>query len=108
MKIKDLKPSVGLIRLWIASIVVCFIFTTRDSFDGEMFFSSIFLSLFRFLAKLLVDIVSGVDGVGSLSINTIHLILGLSATLVYVITSATAYLIVMWVKEGFNKSKDGN
>ena len=108
MKIKVLKPSVGMMRLWIASIVVCFIFTIRESFDGELLFSSIFLNLFRFLAKLLVDIVSGVDGVGSLSINTIHLILGLSATLVYVITSATAYLMVMWVKEGFSKSKDGN
>lgn len=108
MKLKELKPSVGMMRLWIASIVVCFIFTIRDSFDGEKFFSSIFLNLFRLLAKLLVDIVSGVDGVGSLSIITIHLILGLSATLVYVITSALVYVLVIWVKEGFSKSKDGN
>ncbi len=108
LKFQDLKPSVGLMRLWIASIVICFIFTIRDNFDGEMIFSSIFLTLFRFLAKLLVDIVSGRDGVGSISINTIHLILGLSATLVYVITSALAYLMVMWVREGFSKSKDGN
>ena len=108
MKLKDLNPSIGVMRLWIASIVVCFIFTIRESFDGELLFSSIFLNLFRFLAKLLVDIVSGVDGVGSLSINTIHLILGLSATLVYVITTALAYVLVIWVKEGFSKSKDGN
>ena len=108
MKLKDLNPSIGVMRLWIASIVVCFIFTIRESFDGELLFSSIFLNLFRFFAKLLVDIVSGVDGVGSLSINTIHLILGLSATLVYVITTALAYVLVIWVKEGFSKSKDGN
>jgi len=31
-----------------------------------------------------------------------------SATITYVITTALAYLMVMWVKEGFSKSKDGN
>ena len=107
MKFQDLKPSVGLMRIWIVSIFICFILTMRDTFDGEMFFSSIFLTLFRFIAKLLVDVIRKGDGWEFFSINTMHLIHGLSATLVYVITSAIAYLMVMWIKEGFSNSKDG-
>ena len=95
MKFKDLKPSVGLMRLWIVSVVVIFIlnfnlFLPFTLVTWEEFWKDLGLSILWNLVKYFVE-------------ETI-----LVSTLVYVITSATAYLMVMWVKEGFSKSKDGN
>ena len=95
MKFKDLKPSVGLMRLWIVSVVVIFIlnfnlFLPFTLVTWEEFWKDLGLSILWNLVKYFVE-------------ETI-----LVSTLVYVITSAIAYLMVMWVKEGFSKSKDGN
>lgn len=109
MKLKDLKPSIGVMRLWIASIIIIFIITLDESFNGYTYFKSIFLELFTFINNLSpIDIFSPkwFENKNALFINNLYH--AVSATLVYVITSATAYLMVMWVKEGFSKSKDGN
>ena len=110
MKLKDLKPSIGVMRLWIASIIIIFIITLDESFYGYTYFKSIFLELFTFINNNLspIDILfpKWYENKNALLINKFfHAV---SATLVYVITSAIAYLMVMWVKEGFSKSKDGN
>ena len=109
MKINDLKPSVGLMRLWIASIIIIFIITLDESFNVYTYFKSIFLELFTFINNLSpIDILSPkwYENKNALLIN--NFFHAVSATFVYVITSAIAYLMVMWVKEGFSKSKDGN
>ena len=109
MNFKDLKPSVGLMRLWIASIIIIFIITLDESFYGYTYFKSIFLELFIFITNLNpIDIFfpKWYENKNALFINNFYH--AVSATLVYVITSAIAYLMVMWVKEGFSKSKVGN
>lgn len=117
MKIKDLKPSVGLMRLWIASIIIFFIITFSDDFSGSVFFkSSIILNLYNLILNFFWSLVDFINIFPENEWKTrgesyklvINFTVALSATLVYVITSATAYLMVMWVKEGFSKSKDGN
>ena len=113
MKIKDLKPSVGVMRLWIASIVIIFIISFSESFNGYYFFGYIFLDLFTFFNDFFIKLlnVKFIFPEKSKSIGwffTRDFLHGLSVTLVYIITSTTAYLMVMWVKEGFSKSKDGN
>ena len=42
MKINDLKPSVGIMRLWIVSIVIIFIITFDEFFNGYTYFKSFF------------------------------------------------------------------
>lgn len=109
MKLKELKPSVGMMRLWIASIIIIFIITLDKSFNGYTYFKSIFLELFTFINNLSpIDIFSPkwYENKNALFINNLYH--AFSATLVYVITSALAYLIMVWIKEGFSKSKDDN
>ena len=97
MKLKDLKPSVGLMRLWIVSVVVIFIlnfnlFLPFTLVTWEEFWKDLGLSILWNLVEYFIG-------------TNEHVLV---STLVYVITSAIAYLMVMWVKEGFSKSKDGN
>jgi hypothetical protein len=114
MKLKDLKPSVGLMRLWIASIIVFFIFTWDDSFDSAIFFGiDVIYSFFIYFFWLLVDLTNIFPekewkdrGDGYFLVR--DLILSVSATITYVITTALTYVLIIWVKEGFSKSKDGN
>ncbi len=109
MKIKDLKPSTGVMRLWIASNIIIFIITLDESFNGYTYFRSVFLELFTFIHNLSpIDIFSPkwYGNKNALFIN--NFFHAVSATLVYVITSALAYLIVTWIREGFSKSKDSN
>ena len=114
MNFKDLKPGVGLLRLWISSIIVFFIFTWDDSFDSAIFFGidviySFFINLFWsivYLTNIFPEKEWKDRGDGYLLVR--DMIVNVSATITYVITSAIAYLMVMWVKEGFSKSKDGN
>jgi hypothetical protein len=113
MKIKVLKPSVGMMRLWIASIVIVFIITLDESFNAYSYFNYIFLELFSFINKIIFQFIELLFPKYNVTFNKwddliIRFFHAFSATLVYVITSAIAYLMVMWVKEGFSKSKDGN
>jgi hypothetical protein len=112
LKIKDLKPNIGVMRLWIASIIIFFIFTFDDSFDSAIFFS--FNVLFSFFINLFWSIVDLTNifpekewknrGDGWLLVR--DLIFSVSATITYVITTALAYVLVIWVKEGFINAKD--
>jgi hypothetical protein len=112
LKINDLKPNIGVMRLWIASIIIFFIFTFDDSFDSAIFFS--FNVLFNFFINFFWSIVDLTNifpeddwknrGDGWLLVR--DLIVSVSATITYVITTALAYLLVIWVKEGFSNTKD--
>jgi hypothetical protein len=113
LKLQKLKPSVGLMRLWIVSIIIFFVITFSDDFSGSVFFkSSIILNLYSFIINFfwsLVDLTNifpenewKTRGEGYKLV--INFTVALSSTIVYIITSALAYLMAMWVKEGFSKS----
>jgi len=111
MKFQYLKPSVGLMRLWIASIVIIFIITLDESFNAYSRLNYIFLELFSFINDLIfyfIEISFPKWYEDKFSLLVIKFFHAFSTTLVYVITSATTYFMVMWIKEGFSKSKDGN
>jgi hypothetical protein len=113
VKLSDLKPSSGLTRLWIGSVLLVFVLAYGVE-DGDIFLIGFLKPIYSFFYLAVWDFVDFFyteNGKLTLEFNKHFyawedLVIGVAITLTYILISFCGYLITLWIKIGFAKNAD--